>query len=67
MRSTTVAADVSMTIAMLRVALAQVPREAQAVLARHVDVDQREVDRLRRGDRARRAGALGADARRSRG
>ena len=32
----------------LRVALAQVAREAQAVLAGHVDVDQREVDRLLR-------------------
>ena len=60
MRSTTVPADVSMTIAMLGVALAQVPREAQAVLAGHVDVDQREVDRLLRRERLRAALALSA-------
>ena len=47
----------------LRVALAQVPREAQAVLAGHVDVHQREVDRMRGGHRPRGAGALGADRR----
>ena len=49
-----------MTIAMLRVALAQVPREAQAVLAGHVDVDQREVDRMLRRPAPSRRAALSA-------
>src|SRR4030095_2368093 len=45
----------------LRVALAQVPGEAQAVFAGHVDVDEREVDRLCAGERPRRCGTLGTD------
>ena len=49
-----------MTIAMLRVALAQVARKAQAVLAGHVDVDQREVDRMLRRPASARAAALSA-------
>ena len=49
-----------------RVALAQVAREAQAVLAGHVDVDQREVDRLLRGQLARGAARSRRRAPRSR-
>jgi hypothetical protein len=47
----------------VRVALAQVPREGEAVLARHVDVHQRDVDWAFGGDRLRGAGVLGADRR----
>ena len=47
----------------LRVALAQVPRKTQAVLAGHVDVDQRQVDGMLGGHRPRGAGALGAECR----
>ena len=43
----------------LGVALAQMPRETQAVLAGHVDVHQREVDRVLGGQR-RAALALSA-------
>ena len=50
-----------MTIAICAIALAQVAREAQAVLAGHVDVDQRQVDRVLGRQRARRVGALGAE------
>jgi hypothetical protein len=46
-----------------RVALAQVARQAQAVLAGHVDVDQREVDRLLRRQLARAARRLGSEDR----
>ncbi len=37
------------------------PREAQAVLAGHVDVDQRQVDGVLGGHRPRGAGAFRAD------
>lgn len=39
------------------------PRQTQAILAGHVDVDQREVDGMRSDDRLRGAGAFGADCR----
>ena len=63
MRSTTVAGGRQHHDRDRRVALAQVPREAQAVLAGHVDVDQRQVDRMLRGHRLRGAGVLGAQRR----
>src|SRR5439155_5069987 len=47
----------------LRVALAEVPSKTEAVLARHVDVHQREVDRMRRGDLLCRSSALGTQRR----
>jgi hypothetical protein len=40
-----------------------VPREAQPILAGHVDVEDREVDQLRGHDRARRDRVFGADGR----
>src|SRR6185312_4202765 len=47
----------------LGVALAQVARETQAVFAGHVDVDQRQVDRMLRGERLRGARVFRADDR----
>src|SRR5262247_364759 len=44
-------------------ALAQVPCKTQAVLPRHMDVDQRQIDELLTGDRPRSAGAPDADRR----
>ena len=50
----------------LGVALAQVTGKAQAVLARHVDVDQREVDGVLRRQRLRGGGVFGRRSSRSR-